>query len=1250
MRSISSGFTDIAESDVRIIGAYATVKDHRIRFYNLNKIGNDSALYDGAMHSHDSDANGSTIYRVANISGTLWYQYLSNPGGSWPNWQSSGRTLKSGSRPGIYKNCVWYQKSNNEIKRAYFSGSSLGGEIDVAQSPSQICALAPYTHDECIVRMHSSGEHNAKIAYMKDQSVGIGPLYYWSGRLYKRDISPDAIEDQLFDAEKDPYTGWIHVFWSDESIGRVKTMKFSHIAGRFGPIEGVIPMDVVDDLNNFRLGGVTPMPGSSWRSDIAAPSIAGQLWLGGALVRTDGGHMQAYMEGPPWTFGRDVFVGTDGTEERTYSGKTVPVAGGKMHFVGSKIYYIGPGVAYEASGVDWTGDSSPSMTIEDIDNWKLSQDQNQAARLQLDIPHTTSGTALREGSEITMYATYKQEGGSTYTAKVGVFNIDVMLDARESTGEFKTIIARSKSGKALEMWAPDTSYDYWGADHKIALPATQTELIRQDGNIIESGGYLIANELNDHEYVQGQIWRNGHAYSLARPSRGGICKIRFRFDNDTLYDPQVGITLNMYRENEQEALDRIDDEHIARFGGKLAWWQYGTNLIAIVWGKREHTSDTPGISIRWIGDSEWVPWNAGEILGTYSLNLSAATDYWLMSTFTEGVLSVYYRLDSSTSWTTIATLTLGEVLGNLLPWHREDQKGRFGLYLYNETPYQTIRGVLASDGAYCPFWSLTDQYGRTFPAPDTYIVDHEQIQVSAIVGHNSPIGLNGTIEGHIWPNVSQSYPNPYQGPWTGYQSVWDFSISTDTSKDYYDGMLLYNKSSGAQAIVSDWDYNAPRQWIPNDPDDPNWIDTVGNVSYGEWSGQVCRVFTATELRNIRKDQDWRISAAGAATRGYGDTQQTTHSYLAMLSLYTASRIKVDRFQAFTSEREWSMSDMMTEIARKAGVELIEPKFHLDPDRTRVRSSASWALGSQMSNYGVRTANVVARVKSSGSEYGIQFGRVLSGSSYSGGWACTILGATARLYTADSMTLLESFPIGSTPNGWVTFSVQKNRVNVYETETLIASFKLPSDIDTQAYAAPVYRGATVRYDWPELSMRVDNFIMDIGKKGSQILGQLIGQKRLYWQDDQDGKLRLYRERVTVNSGDPWAMTAEMTNLFNEADLATRVRVEGAEAWQAISEEAVQEHGSVFRVFNAEDAENAQDAAVEAEWLLEETSKRANKYVLTGAADLRVEAGDIYEVSLPDGDVSVVVDSIQYQMRVQPNMAVFDMTIQGHNAEI
>ena len=92
-------------------------------------------------------------------------------------------------------------------------------------------------------------------------------------------------------------------------------------------------------------------------------------------------------------------------------------------------------------------------------------------------------------------------------------------------------------------------------------------------------------------------------------------------------------------------------------------------------------------------------------------------------------------------------------------------------------------------------------------------------------------------------------------------------------------------------------------------------------------------------------------------------------------------------------------------------------------------------------------------------------------------------------------------------------------------------------------------ATVNVDWSALDNRVDNFILDMGRSGTQLLSRLVGEKPIFFQDDQYGNLHIFRDRVTINAGSPDTLTIVSGELDQDVELATRVRVEGAEVAEA-----------------------------------------------------------------------------------------------------
>lgn len=1227
MRSVSSGALSASLQNVRIVSSRLVIKDHRLRFYDLNK----SSISLGSLKSYDAAEKSGSIYEVANYNNTLYYRYISNPGGSWPGWSNSGRSLKANSRPGLYQNRVFYQESGGTVKYSDLNGSSLGGANSYSGFPiSGTLSIAPIGSTKCVMRdVPSASSTFAKV--MQTNPAG----YTWEGHIYgNTDLSLE-----YFDAETDE-NGWTYVFWS-EGKSRLKYMKYQREWEPWSNVMDVIPMDVVDDLNTFAFGGVTRRgsvgSGTDW-------PLEGNLWIGGALARTDMGNMQMYTVGPPWSAGRDIFVGTDGAT-------SAPYWGGKIHFVGSNVYYIGPSSAYRASGTDWTGDSSPSTTIYDIASVNFTQEQNNSAKLIVEIPYDTSSSTVRQGSDVIWYARVQQHGGSIQEIKMGTFNIDMILESHNTGGKAKTIVARSRSVKELQMWRPDTSFDYWGSDTKVSDPAELSEVIRLDGHWDGSSGYLVNNEMNKIGDTVSQE-KLGLMYSTARPSRGAIAKMKFKFDSDSNLMPIMGVGLNYYNETKEEAAVRTG----ATDPNTVNWWYYGRSYLLFGWGPTQH-SGSDGWMIRNIEDGQWSV--IYPPIASGALYPSANTWYWIMAQYREGKIFYWWRANSTSTWTLLHTETFEE---DNKPWFNVSNTGRAALFSHNETLW-IYKQPFNSDAQFLPFVSRVSQNGGvSMPTNALYRVDEELIQVTNILGNAASSQDNDQlIECALYPKDNQPIPEPSFTPPANSYPVWGEYITSPTAVNTYNDMVLVVTSGPGTGNVYEiadngWNHEAPTQWVPTGgvytPTNPNWMDYIGVTGHGTWSWRTSRIYLKEDPRGaIRPGSHWRLCYKGVCTRGANNTDISSHPGVGAdhkLSVEASGRTHIDDFHVFTDEKEWNMEMMITEIAKKAGVKEVSSKKHLD--RTITRSSGSWDLNGQMSSYGVRHANFVVRARIiSGSKVGVQFGRI---PSWSGGYCMYVEAgspANAVLMTS-SGTILEKIPLGNTPypvDGWLEFSVQGDSAKVYRQGALAAAFKLPEEIDTQSWSGPAVAGATGRYDWPELSMRVDNFIMDIGQKGSALLNRLIGQKRIYYQDDQDGNLRIYKDRTTVTST-PYNLTLTSGYTMDESSIATRVRAEGGDAAMAIDEDALREHGNIFMVANAEDVMTKQDAIVEAEWILDELKKRASQYNLVGACDPRVEAGDIIPVMINGVEKDIAVDAVKIIMDVSETNARFDMSIEGHDA--
>jgi hypothetical protein len=229
------------------------------------------------------------------------------------------------------------------------------------------------------------------------------------------------------------------------------------------------------------------------------------------------------------------------------------------------------------------------------------------------------------------------------------------------------------------------------------------------------------------------------------------------------------------------------------------------------------------------------------------------------------------------------------------------------------------------------------------------------------------------------------------------------------------------------------------------------------------------------------------------------------------------------------------------------------------------------------------------------------------------------------------------------------SVQDNVFAVWANRRLVAVFVDNSGIVGYSAGFVANGNAVLSMDWPALDSRVDNFILDMGKSATQMLQRLIGEKHVYYQDDQDGNLRLFRSRITVNPGDPFDLTILAGDHITDTDIATRIRAEGGDITEVWDLAALVEYGNLFSLVNLTEANTYQDGLEEANYLLGEIMARINSLTLAGAADPRVEPNDIIEVSLPDGVRAVAVDRVNFTLAIQEHDAVFDMNIEAHDAQ-
>jgi hypothetical protein len=258
-------------------------------------------------------------------------------------------------------------------------------------------------------------------------------------------------------------------------------------------------------------------------------------------------------------------------------------------------------------------------------------------------------------------------------------------------------------------------------------------------------------------------------------------------------------------------------------------------------------------------------------------------------------------------------------------------------------------------------------------------------------------------------------------------------------------------------------------------------------------------------------------------------------------------------------------------------------------------------------------------------------------------------------------LRESFPLSEPLNGKVRVSFYDNTVSFWNCDRLIHSFQLTDDdrrttvFDNYLYISNT-TGQDISFHIPYACQRIDNFIMDNGKKGTALLNDLAGRRKIFFTETIDGSIRLFRSRTEVNLAAPYRLAVSTGKVETDIPIATRIRIEGGEVYETISS-AIWKHGNVFTMAHIPEINNWEDVGYFTGIMLEDAANEYSRRELTGAADWRIEPQDIIYVELPDrgdpnfptglpeGVTPLIVDSINFDMVVNQDAVQCDMTLIG-----
>lgn len=497
----------------------------------------------------------------------------------------------------------------------------------------------------------------------------------------------------------------------------------------------------------------------------------------------------------------------------------------------------------------------------------------------------------------------------------------------------------------------------------------------------------------------------------------------------------------------------------------------------------------------------------------------------------------------------------------------------------------------------------------------------------------------------------------------GYEIYCD-TVGTQRAINYYNDCVLAcidGPGKGRAMKITGYDYHAPHQWVPNNPSDTNWQSYVGDLSKGKWVDKKYRRFfvSANVTTAFGEGSKFVVTPSLKVTqRGANDSTPTAHaasiaSLVGGMDTYNEGA-EARTFEYYSSERDMTLGWMLKEIARKANVLDISQEMRLsgnypttyDFDFTKAllnaRQGESAIVDFNISLWGSGGIGLAVFAPGDGVGSDVQSVAVL------------VYENSVRFYRYEdgNIILLQNFPTPESITGNFTISFQKDVFSVWNNGRFLIHFfwtesEAQDTIFDRGYSVGVINdlSVTCTVAWSELDSRVDNYILDIGQAGIGLAQGLVGEKRVYFLDDQDGNLKLFRNRREINPDVPQSLQVAQAESLIDTNVKTRLRSEGVEIVETADYEALAEHGNLFTMIGLREPNNIAETVREMALILEDALRSHSETVLIGAADPRVEPEDLLLVALkPDNHKFIRLTGVSFRL-VGGSNPLFDMQLTG-----
>ena len=1004
----------------------------------------------------------------------------------------------------------------------------------------------------------------------------------WKGRIYG-DIQTSQFVDAVV-------TGAIHyIYLMDRNAGRVLELRRS--GTNWSASQYVVPIDAVDNVTGLTLASATV--------------INGRIVLSGRMVKSSDGtpiSMDVMLIGPGvYTFGRYAFLSSQSI-------------GGKVFLIDGVTYYVGANNVSSSPATIMLGYDNPDYkaVVEDVVNLNITEAELQAGTLSAYLAHDVSEIA--EGDDVVVEMAYNDVWVQLMRASIENANRSGSFE-----GEGISIEGATYSIGALSRYVPQQSYyinsqvkvnDHPGefVNYVVAKGETDTSLTTK---------ILSVPVLNEETVI----------YSAGAATRHGIMRAKFLYPTGDFY-PSYGVAVNYYLESTYDAALRLGIPQ------KKIKNEAGSNGIVARYGASEH-SGNPGIGL--------YLWDADVFtkLTSASLTIPAATWHWLQISFMDGQVSVSYRLDASTEW--VEKINHTYVDQTRTPWKRETF-GRGAIYINNITLGSTSYGFYSTD-MIIPVDEVSN-----FPTSETIIVDKEQITYNGKSTDFTP--TDELTVGKIGDYRAGG------GTFVGEQLAITGADNSHADGFYNGAALVVTSGAGeGKAVkITGYDAVAPQKWAPTGTYTPpdTWQDHIGQTGYGSWvASNQRRIFTEQKLDGIITEGSKVkiVSGLYVVARGVDDTSATTHD-VGNAYLYRDLSVSCDWADNFSGDVDMCLEDALKIIAVSSGANAV---FKSILDESVVIAS-NWGVSTWNSELENLVCDFTIPTMSAGDGIGLVWRTATksSGSPTSAGPKITsgymatldLTGSdyyvTFHLCTAGVWSEVEKVKLNFTPAQNMRISVQGTTVSVWIMDFLVASF-YDGTYQSGQYAAVVSRTAkTIAARIPELIEYVEVFTMDNKTSAISALTSLIGDRRIFYSDDDDGNLRFYRKYTDAGR------IPDIIFNYSESlsdNKVSWVRTEGIKVTEKINLASLKANGILFKVNNASYANSVVDTNRAGSYFLVNENARASTYSFDTALHPLFQPGDYAIFELPIGDKTIDIQSTAINIGVSEGKVVCTESMGG-----